>query len=99
MPSRIALTFDDGPSGWTEPILELLRDHGARATFFLVGGVAQQHADLTRRIADEGHELGNHSWSHPALAAECDDQRVHEELERTNSAIAEIVGRRPHRFR
>jgi peptidoglycan/xylan/chitin deacetylase (PgdA/CDA1 family) len=99
VPSRIALTFDDGPSEWTGPILELLRDHGARATFFVVGSVAQQHADLIRRIVEEGHELGNHSWSHPALAADCDEERIHEELERTSSAIAEIVGRRPRRFR
>jgi peptidoglycan-N-acetylglucosamine deacetylase len=99
MPGRIALTFDDGPSEWTEPILELLREHRARATFFVVGSVAQQQADLIRRIDEAGHELGNHSWSHPALATDCDDERVHEELDRTSSAIAEIVGRPPRRFR
>jgi peptidoglycan/xylan/chitin deacetylase (PgdA/CDA1 family) len=96
---RIAVTFDDGPSEWTEPILDLLREHGARATFFVVGSVVERRADLVRRIVAEGHEVGNHSWSHPALATDCDDERVREELERTNTAIAQIVGTKPRRFR
>jgi peptidoglycan/xylan/chitin deacetylase (PgdA/CDA1 family) len=96
---RIALTFDDGPSEWTGPILDLLAAHGARATFFVVGSVARENAALLQRIAAEGHELGNHSWSHPALARDCDDEVVREELERTNHALAEIVGAPPRRFR
>jgi peptidoglycan-N-acetylglucosamine deacetylase len=96
---RIALTFDDGPSEWTGPILDLLGAHGAQATFFVVGSVARQHAALLHRIVAEDHELGNHSWSHPALARDCDDEDVREELERTNHALAEIVGTPPRRFR
>jgi peptidoglycan/xylan/chitin deacetylase (PgdA/CDA1 family) len=96
---RIALTFDDGPSEWTGPILDLLGAHGARATFFVVGSVAREQPVLLQRVVDEGHELGNHSWSHPALASECDDEVVREELERTNHALAEIVGMLPRRFR
>jgi peptidoglycan/xylan/chitin deacetylase (PgdA/CDA1 family) len=96
---RIALTFDDGPSEWTGPILDLLGAHGAQATFFVVGSVARRHAALLQRIVAEGHELGNHSWSHPALARDCDDEGVREELERTNHALAEIVGTLPRRFR
>jgi peptidoglycan/xylan/chitin deacetylase (PgdA/CDA1 family) len=95
----IALTFDDGPSEWTEPILDLLRDHGVRATFFVVGSVAPHRPELVRRIVAEGHELGNHSWSHPDLAADCDDDHVRDELERTNLALEAIVGMRPQRFR
>jgi peptidoglycan/xylan/chitin deacetylase (PgdA/CDA1 family) len=95
----IALTFDDGPSEWTEPILDLLREHGVRATFFVVGSAAQLQPGLIRRILAEGHELGNHSWSHPDLAADCDDDHVRDELERTNRTLEEIVGMRPQRFR
>lgn len=97
--ARIALTFDDGPATWTEPILETLRAHGARATFFVIGSVAQQQPDLIRRIASDGHEVGNHTWSHPALARTCDDRRVREELERTNAALTAILGSPPTRFR
>ena len=96
---QIALTFDDGPAVCTEPILATLRAHGARATFFLIGSVAEQQPDLVRRIADEGHEIGNHSWSHPALARECNDERVREELQRTNDVLAAILGAPPKRFR
>jgi peptidoglycan/xylan/chitin deacetylase (PgdA/CDA1 family) len=96
---RVALTFDDGPSEWTEPILDILAANDAHATFFVIGSLARQRADLVRRMVAAGHELGNHSWSHPALASDCDDERVREELERTNVAIAEIVGMAPHRFR
>lgn len=98
-PARIGLSFDDGPSPWTARILELLASHGARATFFLVGSVAEQHPDLVRRISAEGHELGNHTWSHPALARECNDERVREELVRTSDTLERIVGTRPALFR
>ncbi len=96
---QIALTFDDGPAIWTEPILATLRAHGAHATFFLIGSVAEQQPDLVRRIAGDGHEIGNHSWSHPALARECDDERVRDELQRTNDVLASILGAPPTRFR
>jgi peptidoglycan-N-acetylglucosamine deacetylase len=97
--SRIALTFDDGPSLWTEPILDLLAAHGARATFFLIGSIAEAQADVVRRIAAEGHEVGNHTWSHPHLARDCDDAHVRDELRRTNELLERIVGERPRRFR
>lgn len=65
-PRTIALTFDDGPDPvWTPRILDVLRRHGARATFFVVGSQVARHPDLTRRIATEGHELGVHTFSHP----------------------------------
>ena len=97
--SRIALTFDDGPSRWTEPILDVLARHGARATFFLIGSFAEAQADLVRRIAADGHEVGNHTWSHPRLARDCDDARVREELRRTNEVLERILGQPPRRFR
>jgi peptidoglycan/xylan/chitin deacetylase (PgdA/CDA1 family) len=96
---RVALTFDDGPGDWTEPILDVLATHEARATFFVIGSIAQQRANVLRRIADAGHEIGNHTWSHPRLARDCDDERVHDELERTNVLLAELLGAPPRRFR
>lgn len=96
---QIALTFDDGPGQWTEPILDLLADYSARATFFVVGSTAKQRPEVIRRMHADGHEIGNHTWSHPWLERDCDDGRVRDELERTNAVITDIVGRAPRRFR
>jgi peptidoglycan/xylan/chitin deacetylase (PgdA/CDA1 family) len=96
---RIGLSFDDGPSRWTAPILELLAAHGARATFFLVGSIVEQHPDLVRRITNEGHEVGNHTWSHPKLARDCDDERIRAELSRTSELLEDILGTPPALFR
>jgi peptidoglycan/xylan/chitin deacetylase (PgdA/CDA1 family) len=97
--SSIALTFDDGPSQWTPPILDLLAAHDAHATFFLIGCVVEERSEIVSRIVDEGHEVGNHTWSHPRLAAECDDERVLDEFRRANEAIAAIAQSAPRRFR
>lgn len=96
---RVALTFDDGPSDWTAPILDTLSAHGAHATFFVIGNLAQHRVDLVRRMMTDGHEVGNHTWSHPRLAQDCDDARVLEELMRTNEVLTEILGFPPRRFR
>jgi peptidoglycan/xylan/chitin deacetylase (PgdA/CDA1 family) len=96
---QCALTFDDGPSAWSESILDILAAHNARATFFVIGSLAKQRVDVLRRMTAEGHEVGNHTWSHPWLARDCDDERVQEELERTNAVLGELLGVSPHRFR
>jgi peptidoglycan-N-acetylglucosamine deacetylase len=63
-----ALTFDDGPHPDTTPlILDILKAHNARATFFVVGQAAKQHPEVLERIMREGHELGNHTFDHPSL--------------------------------
>jgi peptidoglycan/xylan/chitin deacetylase (PgdA/CDA1 family) len=98
-PRRVALTFDDGPALWTEPILDILATHGVRATFFVIGSLVRQRAATVERIVAEGHEVGNHSWSHPRLASECDDGQVHDELARTNEVLNDVLGFRPTRFR
>src|ERR1700677_3847379 len=68
-PGELALTFDDGPTPACTPrLLDILAQHDVRATFFLIGGFAQQQPDLVRRIHSAGHLIGNHSWSHPNLA-------------------------------
>lgn len=96
---RLALTFDDGPSAWTEAVLDILAEHAAHATFFVIGSLAEARADVLRRMVDEGHEIGNHTWSHPWLARDCDDARVRAELERTNEVLTTILGAAPRRFR
>jgi peptidoglycan-N-acetylglucosamine deacetylase len=95
---RVALTFDDGPGPWTEAILDIFSEHGARATFFLIGSLAADAPDLVRRMAADGHEIGNHTWSHPLLGR-CEDAAVRQELERTNIVLADVVGSAPRRFR
>jgi peptidoglycan/xylan/chitin deacetylase (PgdA/CDA1 family) len=63
-----ALTFDDGPHPDTTPlILDILKAHNAKATFFVVGQAAKQHPEVLERIMREGHELGNHTFDHPSL--------------------------------
>src|SRR5581483_3726501 len=62
---RVALTFDDGPNPDTTPlILDALRDRGVKATFFILGRHAEQWPDIARRVADEGHAIGNHGYYH-----------------------------------
>ena len=97
--TRLALTFDDGPGPWTAPILDLLKAHDAHATFFLIGQRVDEHPDVVRRIVAAGHELGNHTFSHPWLARDCADDAVYEELRRANEAIACVAGEPPRRFR
>ncbi|WP_020578374.1 bifunctional polysaccharide deacetylase/glycosyltransferase family 2 protein [Actinopolymorpha alba] len=93
MPDRtIALTFDDGPDPrWTPEILEVLRRHRARATFFVLGSKVATHPDLTRRIVAEGHELGSHTYTHVDLGALPPWQRQLE-LALTQKALAGAVG-------
>jgi peptidoglycan/xylan/chitin deacetylase (PgdA/CDA1 family) len=93
------LTFDDGPAPWTVPILDLLAEYDVQASFFVIGSLISANEDIVARIFADGHEIGNHSWSHPRLADACDDETVFNELSRTNAAITEIVGAPPTRFR
>lgn len=97
--SAVALTFDDGPHPEQTPrVLELLSSFGVVATFFVVGQKAARHPDIVRRIAREGHAIGNHGWSHRSLnllrRASIDDEIV-----RCQDAIATITGRAPRTIR
>jgi len=81
-PRLIALTFDDGPYPiYTPMLLDMLRDLQVPATFFLIGHDAQQWPELTRRIEEEGNEIADHTYSHPDLDKEDDDQVRKEILE------------------
>ncbi|MEV4758900.1 bifunctional polysaccharide deacetylase/glycosyltransferase family 2 protein [Micromonospora sp. NPDC049559] len=100
MPARtIALTFDDGPDPeWTPRVLDVLRRHGAHATFFVVGSRVNEHPELARRIVAEGHELGSHTFTHPDLAV-LPGWRRDLELGLTQNAIASATGRQVTLFR
>lgn len=94
----VALTFDDGPAPITQTLLGQLREHDATATFFLVGPNVQRHPEIARQIDDDGHQLGNHSWTHPQFTT-LDDKKIEEEVKKTNDAIAAATGERPSVFR
>ena len=76
---NIALTFDDGPSGrYTRQLLDGLRDRGVKATFFPIGENVKAHPELVKMAALQGHEIGNHTYTHPYLA-KISDKEVEEE--------------------
>lgn len=94
----VALTFDDGPSLWTEQILDLLAEAGARATFFVCGVAIAGREDTLRRCVAEGHEVANHTHTHPELRA-LDRIAIAAELEAASAAIELVLGTRPAHFR
>jgi len=86
---KLALSFDGGSdAGETERILEVLEQRGAIATFFLTGEYIKRNPDLVRRIAATGHQVGNHTWSHPHLTS-WERTRRHDTLARLNQALLE----------
>lgn len=96
---RIALTFDDGPDPVLTPkLLDILKEKHVHATFFLVGKRAAVYPQIVRRIADEGHDIGNHSWSHADLSRLSRDQ-VASEITRTQQAITQAGVSAPHLMR
>ena len=91
----IALTFDDGPSATLTPkLLDLLATHHIKATFFVIGENVAEHPEIVSRAAREGHEIGNHSWTHPNLG-KMSDESVRRQLQQTDDAIKSATGKRP----
>ena len=91
--NRIALTFDDGPDPEVTPaVLDVLKQHGARSTFFTIGRLLEQQPQLAQRIVAEGHELGNHSWQHSRWQNFFSARRHAMDMERSERAIAKITG-------
>ena len=89
---KVALTFDDGPHpSYTEQLLDGLKERGVKATFFVTGEHAALHPDVIERMSEEGHLIGNHTYSHMQLNAE-NKEEFKEELIRTNEVIEEITG-------
>ena len=94
----ISLTFDDGPGEATPLILDTLKRAGIRATFFLCGQNVERYPELARRIAEEGHEIGNHTYSHPNLLWKTPG-RIAWEVTRAQNVIEYATGSRPKLFR
>jgi peptidoglycan-N-acetylglucosamine deacetylase len=91
----IAMTFDDGPSEKLTPkLLDLLAAHHIKATFFVVGTNAADYPEILQRAVREGHEIGNHSWSHPNFAR-MSDEGIRRELRKTEEAITNATGFKP----
>ena len=91
----IAMTFDDGPSAKLTPeLLDILAAHHIHATFFVIGKNVIDHPEILQRAVREGHEIGNHSWSHPSLGKMRDD-KVRVELQKTDDAIKAAIGEVP----
>ncbi len=96
---KIALTFDDGPNEkYTLPLLEGLRERGVKATFFLLGQEVTENPEIAKRIAQDGHMIGNHSFYHEDLCEMADDEAVIQ-VGRTNEVIYEVTGQYPQLLR
>jgi peptidoglycan/xylan/chitin deacetylase (PgdA/CDA1 family) len=94
----IALTFDDGPSESTPELLEILDRHRAPATFFQIGTNVRRLPAIAREVAAAGHEIGNHTETHPLLALKLPNF-IHDELARAQESIEHTTGHRPKCFR
>src|SRR4051794_16134260 len=98
-PKQLALTFDDGPNDpHTLNLLDVLAKHDVKATFFLIGRHVAAKPEIARRIASEGHAIGNHTFSHPNLAF-CSGQRIRQELSECKKVLQETVGDHSNLFR
>ena len=95
---RIALTFDDGPSESTPRLLELLHRHSAKATFFVCGHNAARLPAVLQQISAAGHEIGNHTWSHPRFDF-ASKSAMRQEIARTQEIVTSLTGTPPRLFR
>ena len=96
---QIALTYDDGPNDpHTLSLLEVLAKDGVQATFFLIGRYVQRRPDIVRDLAQAGHVLGNHSFTHPHLMV-CGEVETRNQLEECQRAVQEATGESPKLFR
>ena len=94
----VALTFDDGPSESTPAVCEALADYGAKATFFQVGGNAERLPEVSRSVARAGHEIGNHTQTHPRFYLRTPGE-IAWEIERGQRSLETVLGQRPRLFR
>lgn len=88
----VALTFDDGPkAGMTEKLLDVLKEKGVKATFFMIGSQAEECPELVKRVAAEGHQIGIHTYSHVDLSCLTQEEQK-EEIEKSIAAIESAIG-------
>jgi peptidoglycan/xylan/chitin deacetylase (PgdA/CDA1 family) len=98
--TNIGLTIDDGPNPtWTPQVLKLLARYRITATFCLIGRSATAHRSLVAAIADAGHEIANHTWTHPLPFTTLDAAAVRDEIHRTSDALITLTGTPPTLFR
>jgi peptidoglycan/xylan/chitin deacetylase (PgdA/CDA1 family) len=96
---QIALTYDDGPNDpHTLKLLEVLARHSVRATFFMIGRYVQQRPDIARAVAQAGHVIGNHTFTHPLLIFKSEEQ-TRKELVDCHQALQDAIGERSTLFR
>lgn len=96
---KIALTFDDGPSAaWAPVLLDGLKERGVKATFFLIGENADKNPEIVKRMAEEGHLIGNHTYHHVELT-KVSENEARLELADTSAVIVRITGKEPEYMR
>lgn len=89
---RIALTFDDGPGPYTERLLDGLKERGVKASFFLIGRSVKEYPEAVKRMKEEGHLIGNHTYSHVKLKG-LSPEETRREIQKTDEAVYEITGK------
>ena len=94
----VAFTFDDGPTPFTDRLLGVLNDAGAKATFFMIGNKVAANPDGAKRVAEAGMEIGNHTWEHPNMTT-IPEQYVAEQLSKGQEAIRTATGQTPKLWR
>ncbi len=91
---QIAITFDDGPGKYTDKLLDYLKKSGARATFFVVGTNVENYPKIVKRIKDEGHEIGNHTYNHAQLT-KLSSKAIKTQIKKTNKLVKNACGSKP----
>lgn len=95
----VAITFDDGPNSvYTPQVLEIFSKAKGKATFFMIGEQMRNHPEIVKQVLDQGHEIGNHTFTHPKLSKLSIKDSL-EEIEQTEKLIEEMTGRKPIVFR
>lgn len=97
--NKIALTFDDGPHEMTILVLDVLKKHNAKATFFCIGKNIETHPEILRKVIEAGHTVGNHTYSHSSFFDFYRKDKVVAEIKQTDTLIESILGKKPNLFR
>ena len=96
---KIAITFDDGPTEMTLLVLDILKKNNAKAAFFCIGKNIEKHPDILKKIAEEGHLVGNHSYSHSSFFDFYRKNKVIGEIKKTDALIESVLGMKTTLFR
>ncbi|QRM88864.1 polysaccharide deacetylase family protein [Lacinutrix sp. WUR7] len=98
--NQVSITFDDGPNPeYTPKVLALLKKYNAKATFFCIGKNIEMHPEIFKSIIEQGHTIGNHTYSHSTRFGFFSTEEVLEELQQTNSIITQQIGLEPKLYR